>query len=56
MLTQEQIKSDTEYGYLRIPQVFTSAEVESLRHDLDQLIQDWATTNMGRTARGARRT
>ncbi len=49
MLTQEQIETYTEYGYLRIPQVFTSAEVELLRHDLDQLIQDWATTNMGWT-------
>jgi phytanoyl-CoA hydroxylase len=49
MLTQEQIASFNENGFLRIPQVFTTDEVESLRSELDQLIQDWSTTNMGWT-------
>lgn len=49
MLTQEQITFFNENGFLRIPQVFTPEEVETLRTELDQLIQDWSTTNMGWT-------
>ncbi len=49
MLTQEQITFFNENGFLRIPQVFTTEEVETLRTELDQLIQDWSTTNMGWT-------
>lgn len=47
MLTPEQIAFFNENGYVRIPQVYTPAEVEAQRVELDQLIQDWATTNMG---------
>lgn len=47
MLTKEQIGSYRDDGYLRIPAVFTTDEVESLRDELDQLVQDWATTNAG---------
>ena len=49
MLTQEQIESFNENGYLRIPRVYTDDEIEAMRRELDQLIQDWATTNMGWT-------
>lgn len=49
MLTQEQIAFFSENGFLRIPRVFTTEEVETLRTELDQLIQDWSTTNMGWT-------
>lgn len=49
MLTEEQISQFKEQGYLRIPQVFTPEETESMGRELDQLIQDWATTNMGWT-------
>jgi phytanoyl-CoA hydroxylase len=49
MLTQEQIAFFNDNGFLRIPQVFTTEEVETLRSELDQLIQDWSTTNMGWT-------
>ena len=44
MLTEEQIGAFNEQGFLRIPQVYTPDEVEALREELDQLIQDWATT------------
>src|SRR6185437_5424410 len=47
MLSQEQIAFFNENGYVRIPQVYTPAEVEAQRAELDQLIQDWSTTNMG---------
>lgn len=47
MLSQEQIESYRENGFLRIPQVFAADEVEHLRDELDQLVQDWATTNAG---------
>ncbi len=49
MLSPEQIAFFNERGYVRIPQVYTPEEVEYMRSDLDQLIQDWATTNMGWT-------
>jgi ectoine hydroxylase-related dioxygenase (phytanoyl-CoA dioxygenase family) len=49
MLTQEQIAFFNENGFLRIPQIFPPDEVEALRSELDQLIQDWSTTNMGWT-------
>src|SRR4028119_2480347 len=47
MLNQEQIEFFNENGYLRIPQVYTPQETEAMSRELDQLIQDWATTNMG---------
>jgi len=49
MLSQEQIDFFHENGYLRIPQVFTSEEIAVMSDELDRLIQDWATTNMGWT-------
>ncbi len=49
MLTAEQIDYFNENGYLRIPQVYTPEEVGAMERELDQLIQDWATTNMGWT-------
>src|SRR5437899_6925040 len=47
MLNQEQLQFFNENGYVRIPQIYTTEEVGSMRRELDQLIQDWATTNMG---------
>jgi ectoine hydroxylase-related dioxygenase (phytanoyl-CoA dioxygenase family) len=47
MLNAEQVAQFQEQGFIRIPQVYTLDEVQSLRTELDQLIQDWATTNMG---------
>lgn len=47
MLNAEQAATFQEQGYIRIPNVFTPEEVEAMRTELDQLIQDWATTNMG---------
>ncbi len=49
MLTAEQIDYFNENGYLRIPQVYTPEEIGAMERELDQLIQDWATTNMGWT-------
>jgi ectoine hydroxylase-related dioxygenase (phytanoyl-CoA dioxygenase family) len=49
MLSAEQIDDFNENGYLRIPQVYTPEEVGAMERELDQLIQDWATTNMGWT-------
>ena len=47
MLTQEQIDSFHENGFLRIPQVFTDAETDALSDSLDRLIEDWAITSPG---------
>jgi len=47
MLTQEQIGSYHQNGYLRIRGVYSSDEVEAMRADLDHLLQDWATTSAG---------
>ena len=49
MLSPEQIEFFNERGYVRIPQVYTPEEVAAMRSELDQLIEDWATTNMGWT-------
>ena len=49
MLTDEQVRSFNENGFLRIPQVFTPQEVDAMRAELDELVQSWATTNMGWT-------
>lgn len=49
MLSQAQIDEYRESGYVRIPQVFTDAEVEEMRGQLDELMQTWATTNAGWT-------
>lgn len=47
MLTQEQIAFYNENGYLRIPQVFTTAEIDELADELDRLVEDWAFTSPG---------
>ncbi len=49
MLSKEQIDFYHENGFVRIPQVYTPEEVEAMRNDLDELIQTWATTNVGWT-------
>jgi phytanoyl-CoA hydroxylase len=49
MLTAEQRELYERNGYLRIPGVFDAAEVETLRTELDELVQRWATTSMGWT-------
>lgn len=49
MLTQEQIDSYNECGYLRIPQLFTPAEADYLADDLDRLVEDWSFTSPGWT-------
>lgn len=49
MLTPEQVESFNENGFLRIPQVYSPDEIATMSDELDRLIQDWATTNMGWT-------
>jgi len=47
MLTKQQIEFFHEHGYLRIPQVFTPAETDELAAELDRLIDEWASKEMG---------
>lgn len=49
MLTQEQVAFYHENGYVRIESVFDPDEVAAMSDELDRLIQDWATTNLGWT-------
>jgi phytanoyl-CoA hydroxylase len=49
MLSQEQIDFYHAHGYLRIPQVFSPTETDTLSDELDRLVQDWAVTNEGWT-------
>jgi len=47
MLTQTQIDSYRENGYLHIPQLFTPAETDELSAEMDRLVEDWAFTSPG---------
>src|ERR687896_2588748 len=49
MLSDQDIATYRETGYLRIPAVFDADEMGELRTDLDGLLQDWATTSVGWT-------
>jgi len=49
MLTQAQIDSFHENGFLHIPQLFTEEEITALSLDLDNLIEEWAITDQGWT-------
>src|SRR5258708_3852815 len=49
MLNQDQVRFYGDNGYVRVPGLFADAEVESLRRELDELIQTWATTTKGWT-------
>lgn len=49
MLSQEQIDSFNDNGWLRIPKVFSRREIRAMSDELDLLVQEWAITNMGWT-------
>lgn len=49
MLTQEQIASFEENGFLRIPQMYPEDEINAMSDDLDRLIDDWSITDQGWT-------
>ena len=49
VLNAEQVQFFNENGYVRIPAVYSPDEISRMSSELDQLIQDWATTNMGWT-------
>lgn len=46
-LTRAQVDFYREHGYLRIPQVFSSAETAALAGELTQLIETWAEKTPG---------
>lgn len=48
-LTAEQVSFYHEHGWLRIPQVFTATEMAALDHDLERLIERWASAEQGWT-------
>jgi hypothetical protein len=47
MLSQAQIASYQEQGFLHIPGVFSQAETDELATELDRLVQDWSFTSEG---------
>ena len=48
-LSEEQVEFYREHGYLRIPSVFTPAEMEALDRELMELIERWSTSEAGWT-------
>lgn len=49
MLSREQVDFFEENGFLRIPQVYTPAEMDELEQHLDFIMDQWAVTEMGWT-------
>lgn len=49
MLTRDQVQYYNEHGFLRIPQVFSPAEIDELSNELDRLVREWAVTDQGWT-------
>ncbi|MCG3197896.1 MAG: Ectoine dioxygenase [bacterium] len=49
MLSREQIEFYHDQGYLRIPQVFSSEEMDRMEEDLEFIIRNWAERHMGWT-------
>ena len=49
LVTNEDIAFYRNAGYLRIPNMFTSLEMDELEHDLDFMMAQWAITEIGWT-------
>ena len=49
MLSPDQVEFYHEHGYLRIPQMFSAAEMDDLERDLERLVAEWASTTPGWT-------
>ena len=49
MLAQDHVNFYHQHGYLRIPAIFNTVEIEELSNEMDRLVQDWAVTNEGWT-------
>ncbi len=49
MLSRDQIEFFEENGFLRIPEMFTPAEMDELEEHLDLIMDQWAVTEMGWT-------
>jgi hypothetical protein len=49
MLTKDQVDAFNEKGFLRIPNMFTSEEMDKLDDDLEFIISHWAQNEMGWT-------
>lgn len=47
MVVESHIQQYSELGFVRVPAVFTAAEIAELSDALDRLIADWAVTNEG---------
>ncbi len=47
MLSQKEIRFYQEHGYLHIPNVFSDAEIEQMRSDLNWMIDTWADRSPG---------
>ena len=49
MLSNEQVAFYHEHGFLHIPQIFSTQEIDALDDDLELLVSEWATTSQGWT-------
>ena len=49
MLSNEQVAFYHEHGFLHIPQIFNTQEIDALDDDLGRLVSEWATTSQGWT-------
>lgn len=49
LITSDDVAFYRETGYLRIPNVFTPAEMNELERDLDFMMEQWAITEIGWT-------
>ncbi|NUM53594.1 MAG: phytanoyl-CoA dioxygenase family protein [Candidatus Hydrogenedentes bacterium] len=49
MLSNDEIEFYRDAGYLRIPAVFTSSEMDELERELDFMMEQWAVTEIGWT-------
>lgn len=48
-LTEEQVESFHEHGYLHIPEVFSTREIDELSDEMNRLMHEWATDDQGWT-------
>jgi len=47
MLPPTEIDFFWVHGYLRIPQIFTAAEIDQMSNEMDWLIETWASRSPG---------
>jgi len=49
MLAEDQVAFYRDKGYLHIPKIFTSEEIDWLDDEHEYLVREWAETSMGWT-------